>query len=38
MHFKDSVHQFPNFALFGEPGQKRELLLELQLLADVALI
>ncbi len=38
MHFKDSVHQFPDFALWGEPGQKKEIVLELQLLADVALI
>lgn len=36
--FKDSVNQYPNFALYGEPGQKREVILELQLLADVALI
>lgn len=38
IHFKDSVNQFPNFALFGEPSQKKEVILELQLLADVALI
>ncbi|HOG15410.1 MAG TPA: GTPase ObgE [Candidatus Absconditabacterales bacterium] len=38
IHFKDSVNQFPNFALLGEPGQKKDIKLELQLLADVALI
>lgn len=38
MHFKDAVHQYPNFCLLGEPGNKREIVLELQLLADVALI
>ena len=38
MHFKDAVNQYPNFGLLGEPGQKLEVLLELQLLADVALI
>lgn len=38
MHFKDAVNQFPNFCLLGEPWHKLEVLLELQLLADVALI
>ncbi len=38
MHFKDSVHQYPDFFLMGEPGQEVEITLELQLLADVALI
>lgn len=38
MHFKDAVHQYPNFYLCGEPGQSRDLTLELQLIADVALI
>ena len=38
MHFKDSVHQFPQFFLLGEPGNKKEVVLELQLLADIALI
>ena len=38
MHFKDSINQYPNFALLGEPGQEKEIVLELQLLADVALI
>lgn len=38
MHFKDAVNQYPNFCLLGEPWHKLEILLELQLLADVALI
>ena len=38
MHFKDAVHQYPTFCLLGEPGNKKEIVLELQLLADVALI
>ena len=38
IHFKDSINQYPNFYLLGEPGQKKEITLELQLLADVALI
>ena len=38
MHFKDAVHQYPNFCLLGEPGNKKEIVLELQLLADIALI
>lgn len=38
IHFKDSVNQFPTFALLWEPGQKKDIILELQLLADVALI
>lgn len=38
IHFKDAVNQFPTFALFGEPARKKDITLELQLLADVALI
>jgi GTP-binding protein len=38
MHFKTSILQYPEFATLGEPGRSRELKLELQLLADVALI
>ncbi|USN56187.1 MAG: 50S ribosome-binding GTPase [Candidatus Peribacteria bacterium] len=38
MHFASSVRQFPNIALYGEPGQKIRVTLELQLLGDVALI
>ena len=38
IHFKDAVNQYPNFALLGEPGHSKDVVLELQLLADVALI
>lgn len=38
MHFKNAVNQYPQFALLGEPGEMREIEIELQLLADVALI
>lgn len=38
MHFKNSINQYPQFALLGEPGETREIEIELQLLADVALI
>jgi GTP-binding protein len=32
------VNQYPTFALLGEPARKKNVTLELQLLADVALI
>lgn len=38
IHFKDAIHQYPDFFLMWEPWQEKELILELQLLADVALI
>lgn len=38
IHFKNSIRQYPNFALYGEPGQVREIELELQMLGDVGLI
>lgn len=38
IHFKDSVNQYPTFCLLWEPWQKRDITLELQLLADVAFI
>lgn len=38
IHFKDSINQYPNFYLLGEPGHQKEIILELQLLADVGLI
>lgn len=38
IHFKDAVNQYPNFAILGEPAHKKEIKLELQLLADVALV
>lgn len=36
--FKSSSRRAPTFAEFGEPGESRELLLELKLLADVGLV
>lgn len=38
IHFKNSTRQFPDFAIMWEPGEKKEIMLELQLLWDVALI
>ncbi len=38
MHFSNSVTQYANFWLQGEPGQTKEFEFELQLLADVALL
>lgn len=38
IHFKDAVNQYPHFFLLWEPGQKLNLILELQLLGDVGLI
>lgn len=38
MHFKSSTRQYPNFALKWEPGIYKEIKLELQLIADIALI
>lgn len=38
IHFKNSVNQFPTFAILGEPWHTKDIVLELQLLADVALI
>jgi GTP-binding protein len=37
-HFVSSTHRSPRFAQPGEPGQERELDIELRLLADVAII
>lgn len=37
-HFKSSIRQTPRFAEMGEPGEHRELSLELQLVADVGII
>ncbi len=38
MHFKSSVHQTPQIALKGEPGESLWLRLELKLVADVGLV
>ncbi len=37
-HFKTATHQTPEFAQRGEPGQKREVALELRVIADVGLV
>jgi small GTP-binding protein len=38
MHFATSTVQYPEYALLGEPGRTQAITLELQLLADIALI
>ena len=37
-NFKSSVRQTPDFAELGEPGEEREVKLELKLIADIAII
>jgi GTP-binding protein len=37
-HFKSSTHRTPRFSQPGEPGEIRELKLELKLLADVGIV
>jgi GTP-binding protein len=38
VHFKSSVNQAPKYAQPGEPGEEKNMTLELKLLADVGLI
>jgi GTP-binding protein len=38
IHFKSSVNQAPRKALPGKPGEKRRLLVELQVVADIGLV
>lgn len=38
MMFKNAIRQYPNFSTYGEPWHVKNITLELQLLADVALI
>lgn len=38
IHFKNSLRQFPEFSIMWEPGEKKDITMELQLLWDVALI
>jgi len=37
-HFRTSTHQAPKFAENGEPGEKKDIVLELKMVADVGLI
>ena len=38
IHFKNAIKQYPDFAMFWEPGEEKELEVELQLIWDVTLI
>jgi len=38
IHFKNAVKQYPDFAMYGEPGEQREIEAELQLVWDVTLV
>ncbi|MBI5152325.1 GTPase CgtA, partial [Candidatus Peregrinibacteria bacterium] len=38
IHFKSSIRQTPNFAEKGEPGEEKEIILEVQLVADIGII
>lgn len=37
-HYKSSRYQVPQFAEFGEPGEEKDITLELRLIADVGII
>jgi GTPase len=37
-HFKSSTHQTPRFSQPGEPGKRRELKLELRIIAEVGIV
>jgi len=37
-YYKSSTNQIPQYAQEGKPGEERELILELKLLADIALV
>jgi len=37
-HFKSSIRQAPNFAEKGEPGEEKEIILEVRLIADIGII
>ncbi len=38
IHFKNAVKQYPDFAMYGEPGEQKEIEAELQLVWDVTLV
>jgi len=38
IHFKSSINQTPRKALPGKPGERRRILVELQVLADIGLV
>lgn len=37
-HFVSSIHQAPTFAESGEPGEEKEVILELKMVADLGLV